>query len=181
MNAYVALLRGINVSGANKIFMLELKNLFLDLGLSNPTTYLQSGNVVFLTRQKDTNKLELLIKSKINENYGYNIKVFVIPKLIFLNVYSRNPFINKPDIDVKKLCSVFLSDIPIKEDFDRIKNEPTFDEELELDERIIYMYCTNGFGKAKVTNNYLERKLKLNATSRNWNTVTNIQKLLENI
>ena len=181
MNKYVALLRAVNVSGANKIRMAELKELFLEFGFSNPMTYLQSGNVVFSSSQNDTKLLEELISSKIKDHYGYDIEVFVLPKLSFLHVYSNNPFHNKVDLEVKKLCVVFLSSLPKIEEFDEINNNPSLEEKMTLDSRIIYMYCKNGFGKAKVTNNYLERKLKLNATTRNWNTVTNLQRLLSEL
>ena len=181
MNNYVALLRAVNVSGANKIRMAELKELFLEMGFSNPITYLQSGNVVFSSSQNDTKQLEQLVSSKIKDHYGYEIEVFVLPKLSFLNVYFSNPFNDKKAIDVKKLCVVFLRSFPKIEEFEGINNGPASDEIMTLDSTVIYMYCKNGFGKAKVTNNFLEKKLKLRATTRNWNTVTNLQRLLNDI
>ena len=101
MNVYVALLRGINVGGANKILMADLKALFESLNLSDPTTYLQSGNVVFSTIREDISAIEIDLKLKILEIFGYNIEVFVLSSSTFRDVYKKNFEIARELLDIK--------------------------------------------------------------------------------
>ena len=177
MNIYIALLRGINVGGANKILMADLKALFVSLNLSDPTTYLQSGNVVFSTIREDISAIEIDLKLKILEIFGYNIEVFVLSSSTFRDVYKNNQFIQDKFLDTKKMAVVFLKENPDPNKFDLIKNNPNFQEKMILLNKAIYMYYVNGAGRTKVTNNYFENKLKLKATSRNWNTVRNLVRL----
>ena len=78
MNIYIALLRGINVSGKNKIKMTELKQLCLDIGFSEITTYIQSGNVIFSTQEINTSKIENKLVTAVKNKFGHSIKVLVL-------------------------------------------------------------------------------------------------------
>ena len=69
MTTYIALLRGINVSGHNKIKMVDLKQLFIDIGFLQVTTYIQSGNVVFMSEEKNSDTLENIITEKIKKHF----------------------------------------------------------------------------------------------------------------
>ncbi len=178
MNIYVALLRGINVGGSNKILMADLKALFITLNFPDPTTYLQSGNVVFSTIREDISSIEIELKLKILEVFGCDIEVFVLSAGSFRDVYKNNQFIQDKCLDTKKMYVVFLKENPDPDKFDLIKNNPNFQEKMILLNKAIYMYYVNGAGRTKVTNNYFENKLKLKATSRNWNTVTNLNRLI---
>ena len=178
MNVYIALLRGINVGGGNKILMADLKALFVSLNFSDPITYLQSGNVVFSTDTEDISAIEIDLKSKILEVFGYDIEVFILSESSFRDVYEKNQFIQDKYLDTKKMCVVFLKGNPDPDKFDLIKNNPNFQEKMILLNKTIYMYYVNGVGRSKVSNNYFENKLKLKATSRNWNTVSNLNRLL---
>ena len=80
MKRYVALLRGINVGGKNKIPMAELKKGFEELGFEEVKTYLNSGNVIFSSDKEDVEKLKKQIETMINEQFGFEIPVFVIPQ-----------------------------------------------------------------------------------------------------
>ena len=178
MNTYVALLRGINVGGANRILKADLKALFIALNFSNPVTYLQSGNIVFSCDNEDVTGIEIELRSKIFEVFGYNIEVFVISDSLFREIYESNTFLQDTRLDTKKMCVIFLKEQVDAEEFNLIKNNPAFEEKMVLLNKTIYMYYSNGFGRTKVSNNYFEKKLKVNATSRNWNTVTNLVRLL---
>ena len=177
MNTYIALLRGINVGGANRILKADLKALFIAMNFSDPVTYLQSGNVVFSSDSEDTSDIEIELKSKIFEVYGYNIEVFVISNSSFREIYERNVFLRDTSLDPKKICVIFLKEHVDVEGFNLIKNNTAFEEKMVLLNKTIYMYYSNGFGRTKVSNNYFEKKLKVKATSRNWNTVTNLVRL----
>ncbi len=78
MKRYIALLRGINVSGKNKISMPELKKGFAELGFSEVTTYLNSGNVIFSSSASDENLLESKVRSMIKDRFNLDIPVFVV-------------------------------------------------------------------------------------------------------
>lgn len=91
MKRYIALLRGINISGKNKISMSELKSCFIELGYADVITHLNSGNVVFSTDENDENILADKIKEMIRERFGLDIPVFVILQEELEEVLSKAP------------------------------------------------------------------------------------------
>ncbi len=177
MSTYIALLRGINVSGKNKIKMVELKQLFLNLGFCNVVTYIQSGNVLFSTKKISTVKIEELIINEIKKHFNYSIKVLILKKNEFEAVYKANPLLNNISFDLKKVCVVFLNKTPSKEGIKNVKSLASKDEIVIFKDRTAYLYCPKGFGSTKLSNNNIEAKLNVSATSRNWNTVTKLVEL----
>jgi len=177
MKTFIALLRGINVSGKNKIKMVELKQLFLDLGFSNITTYIQSGNVIFSSEEINTSKIENLLVTEIKSKFGYSITVLILKKKELETVFKSTPFSNEEDFDFKKICVTFLDKIPTEEGIAKVKTLAAKDELLIFKNKTAYIYCPNGFGRTKLSNNNIESKLKLSATSRNWNTITKLIEL----
>lgn len=171
MKTYIALLRGINVSDQKKIKMANLKFFFEELKFSNVETYIQSGNVVFDFRKTSARTLENNIQDKILEKYGFQVPVIVKTPDELRQALTNNPFLNK---ESDKLCVTFLSEQPSP---DRIKNLAEINlspEEYFIDKKIIYLYLPNGAGKAKMSNNFIENKLIVTATSRNWKTVNTV-------
>jgi uncharacterized protein (DUF1697 family) len=177
MNTYIALLRGINVSGNNILKMADLRLLLLNAGLNEVTTYIQSGNIIFKSEKFNANTLEELISSKIKEKYKYNVKTLVVSKEYFEGVFQNNPFKNETAIDFKKVCATFLEKEPPKEAVLKVNELKAADEQLIFKGKTAYIYCPNGFGRTKLSNNNIENKLKVSATSRNWNTITKIREL----
>jgi uncharacterized protein (DUF1697 family) len=174
MNTYIALLRGINVSGQKKIKMDELQDIFEDLNFSVVETYIQSGNVAFQSENTDQYDLARLVKDEINEKYGFNVEVIVLSQDEIQNVLDRNPFIDDPTKDPERFYVTFLSEKPST---DKIENLKTYDynpEEYHLINTTIYFYAANGYGRAKMNNNFFENKLKVFATTRNWKTVNKL-------
>ena len=177
MNTFIALLRGINVSGHNIIKMAELKLLLQNIGLENVITYIQSGNVVFNSTEINENLFEELISDKIKETYGYNVKVLVVSKEYLKSVFNNNPLLKDSSIDFKKLCVTFLKKKPTEEGKEKVYELASKDELLIFKDKTVYIYCPNGFGRTKLSNNNIEKKLKISATSRNWNTTTKLVEL----
>jgi len=176
MKKFIALLRGINVSGQKKIKMIELKSLFEDLGFHCVVTYIQSGNVVFSSKEKSSEKLEAKISSTIKNKFGFDVKVIVVSPEEIEYILKNNPFIKKKE-DIDKLCITFLSETPSVEyikQFAAISYSP---EEYFIEGKHIYLFLPNGFGKAKLNNNLFENKLKVVGTSRNWKTVKALSEL----
>ncbi len=178
MITYIALLRGINVSGHHKIKMAELKQLFLELGYHDVFTYIQSGNVIFKSNIKESILIEDTIISAISKHFGHAIKVLVLNKEELTTIFNSNPFLAKdPTMDISKLHVTILNKKPDIAGIPPIEIlVAASDDEFILVENTIYLHCPNGYGNTKLTNNLFEKKLKTSATTRNWQTIT---KLLE--
>ncbi len=171
MKTYISILRGINVSGQKKIKMAALKTLYEGLGFKNVQTYIQSGNVVFETKETATKKLQELVFNAIQQHYEFDV-----PNIILTPQEIEDALVNNPFIGIEKMYFTFLAELPTKENIDKLYTYSFEDEFYELKEKVIYFYCPNGAGRAKMSNNFFENKLKVMATSRNLNTT---KKLLE--
>ncbi|SFS29688.1 DUF1697 domain-containing protein [Lutibacter maritimus] len=177
MNTYIALLRGINVSGHNKIKMVDLQQLFINNGYTNVTTYIQSGNVIFSSDELNTSKIEHTIINEIKKQFSYAIKVLVLKKSELTAIYNFNAFKNITELDFKNVCVTILKENPAEEGIEKVKSLAAPDEKIIFKERNVYIYCPNGFGRTKLSNTNIEAKLKVYATSRNWNTITKLVEL----
>lgn len=169
---YIAILRGINVSGQKKILMKELIRYLESLGFTNVQTYIQSGNVIFESEQEEG--LKLLIENKIKTIYGFDVPVQVHEVEYFVHVLENNPFLVNNEVDEKFLHVTFLGDAPDSKLVDVLEERDLGTDEFVINKREIYLYCPNGYGRTKLTNTFFERKLKVSATTRNWKTVTNL-------
>jgi uncharacterized protein (DUF1697 family) len=168
---YISILRGINVSGYRMIRMDALRQLIEDLGFNNIQTYIQSGNVVFQTNKAKSQDLEKKIADKITESFGFNVPVIVKEYLEIKQIVTDNPFLKDKTKDVSHLHITFLSARPEQEKSDKL-NEGAFQpDEFRLTDKVIYLYCPKGYSNSKLTNSFLESKLKVTATTRNWKTV----------
>ena len=177
MKKFIALLRGINVSGQKKIKMSDLKLLIEDLGFQNVATYIQSGNVIFSSKEKSVKKLESKISSGIKNKYGFDVQVLIIKPDEIEYVFRKNPFIKKKKA-TDKLYVTFLAKKPTSENKKILETKDFSPEEYVIDRKFIYLFYPNGAGKAKLNNNLLESKLKLPATTRNWNTIKTLSELV---
>ncbi len=177
MKKYISLLRGINVSGQKIIKMTELKELYESLNFTNVTTYIQSGNVVFCSDEKDVKKIQKLIEQKIEEIYNFHVPTLVLIESKLKKIISSMPF-DLSKMDLSKLAVTFLDSAPDKtliKNLDKFKSDG---EEFILLGDVVYLYCPDGFGKTKLTNNLFENKLKVTATSRNWKTTIKLSEMI---
>jgi len=178
LTIYIALLRGINVAGHHKIKMAELKQLFVDLSYTNVITYIQSGNVIFQTKKLNSSKIENDIIKAIKAKFGYDLKVLVITKKELKTTFVSNPFLKKGTIDSTKLGITFLRNTPTLENIPQISAlVSNSEDEFKIIEKTIYLHLPTGSAKTKLTNNLFERKLKTDATTRNWKTITKLVEL----
>ncbi len=174
MNIYIAMLRGINVSGQKKIIMAELIAHLEELNFENIQTYIQSGNVIFEKDNTTAEELEIAIADKIMEKYGFEVPVLIKTPEELEYVLANNPFINKQNKDPKRIYVTFLSEDPPEENIPRLSEVDYNPEEFILDGTTIYFYSPDNYGNAKMNNNFFEKKLKVSATTRNWNTVNKL-------
>lgn len=177
MESYIALLRGINVSGQKKIKMQDLKVHLTEIGLNNVKSYIQSGNLI-IQSEKTAEILTALIEDKIEKEYGFNVPVTILTQKELEDVIENNPFTNK---NTKFLNVSFLFEQPEEEHIKALKSYDFDPDEFRINGKQIYIYCPTGNGKTKLNNNFFEKKLKLKATSRNWNTLNELKRLISSI
>jgi uncharacterized protein (DUF1697 family) len=171
---YVALLRGINVGGYRPIKMDELRDAFAALGFEGVKTYVQSGNVVFTAPSQACENLAKRIQENVFRQFGISVSVLVKTPKELNAVMKNNPFLQENGIDTSKLHVTFLSRAPAKNALkmlDAIAGSP---DQLRYSGEAIYLYCPNGYGETKLSNNALEKVLKVAATTRNWKTVNQL-------
>jgi uncharacterized protein (DUF1697 family) len=181
MTTYISILRGINLGGHNTIKMDDLKKMFAEQGFSNVQTYIQSGNIVYQCKKTDTKELETVIKNKIEVHFGFDVPVITLTFDDLKKVASSNPFLNDETKDISYFHITFLADKPQIENFTKIKNGNYQPDQFQLIEKAVYLYCPNGYGKTKLSNKFLENKLKVVATTRNWKTTNELISIAEKL
>lgn len=174
MTTHLALLRGINVSGHNMIKMEALKLMLEQLGFSNVRTYVQSGNVFIDSEEESASKIGFMIKQEIFKTFGHDVPAVVISKADLESCFSNNPFLKEKEADTKKLYVAFVSVALKKENINDLKVSQFKPDEVAIDENKIFIKYAVGAGKTRFDQKYIEKKLNLTATIRNWNTVTNL-------
>ena len=179
MTTHLALLRGINVSGHNMIKMEALKTTLEAIGFQNVTTYIQSGNVFVDTDEENAPKVAFVIKQEIFKAFGHEVPVIVIAKEDLSACFKNNPFLNEKDLDTKKLYVAFVSIALKKESINDLKMSQFKPDEVSIDENRIYIKYAVGAGKTRLDQKYIEKKLNVISTIRNWNTVTQLLKMFE--
>lgn len=175
---YISILRGINVSGQKKIVMKDLKVLYHDLGYENVLTYIQSGNVIFDSKEKKISELKKKIESAIEKKYKFNVPVEIRTKSDMSKIIKNCPFgtVNLLE-DGTKVLLTFLSSIPSKNNIIEIQKYVKMPERLVVISKEAYLHCPNGYGRSKLSNNFLEKKLGVYATTRNWKSVLKLYEL----
>ncbi len=175
MATYLALLRGINVSGKNKILMADLRTALEKNNFKNIKTYIQSGNVIFET-EKSKNIVAKLVSDSIYDAFNLKISVIILTKSKLSSVVKNNPFTKEKNIDIKKIYVTFLNKEP--KDLSKFTAFNFDEDRYSFDKDILYLYCKNGAGKTKLTNRAIENKLSVTATTRNWQTTNKLLNLL---
>jgi len=174
VHSYIALLRGINVSGQKKILMADLRLLLEKKGFKNVRTYIQSGNVIFNAAEK-ASVCATIISEAILEEYGWEVPVLVKTSEEINTIFTNCPF---SEVKKEKSYFVLLSSVPTKDDIDEIQKLSSTNEEFYITPNCVYIYYALGAGKAKLGNNWFEKKLNVKATSRNYRTMAKLIELV---
>jgi uncharacterized protein (DUF1697 family) len=180
MNVVISMLRGVNVGGHHLIRMDVLKALCESLGLLNVQTYLQSGNVIFATNERDLDQLATAIENAIEQRCGFRCDVMLRTIAGLRDVVRANPFATRQGIDPARLAVIFLAKDPGQEARDKVlalKIEP---EELRMAVREYYIYFPLGMGQSKAPV-AIAKALKVPGTGRNWNSVTKMLEMAEKL
>jgi len=181
MTTHLALLRGINVSGHNMIKMEALKTTLENIGFKNVQTYIQSGNVFVDSDEENGPKVGFIIKQEIFKVLGNEVPVIVISKRDLEDCLSKNPFLKEKDADLKKLYVAFVSKTLRSDNINDLKISQFKPDEASIDENRIFIKYAVGAGKTRFDQKYIEKKLNVTATIRNWNTVTTLLKMYEEV
>ena len=177
MPTYISMLRGINVSGQKLVKMERLRELFEALGFTQVKTYVQSGNVVFQAKKGSPADLSRKIEAGILAEFGFDAPVVSKTAEEIGLVIQSNPFLKEKAVDPTKLHVTFLSGAPAKAGLEKLSALPAGPDRFHAHASEIYLYCPDGYGNSKLTNNVLEKVLSVRATTRNWKTVNQLYRM----
>ena len=178
---HLALLRGINVSGHNMIKMDALKIALESIGFTNVVTYIQSGNVFVETDEESSFGVGFKIKQEIFKTFGHDVPVIVIGKNDLELCLKNNPFLKQKDVDTKKLYVAFISKVVPSSAINELKISQFKPDEAAIDGNRIFIKYDIGAGKTRLDQKYIEKKLNVTATIRNWNTVNKLLELYDTV
>lgn len=181
MPVLISLLRGVNVGGHNMIKMDALRALYESLGLRDARTYVQSGNVVFKTKERDFARLAQKIETAIERSHGFRPDVVIRTTSELKDIIRRNPFAKRRGIDPRKLLVTFLAGAPAPADVEKVSKIKADPEEMYIDGREVYIYFPNGIARPKLSWTQVAKNLKTTGTARNWNTVTELLAMAEEL
>jgi uncharacterized protein (DUF1697 family) len=174
---FVAMLRGINLGSHNRVAMPALRELFEALGFDDVSTYVQSGNVVFTAGgKKDDSKLAAGIERRIKKDLGLDVTVVVRTAAELKKVLGANPFLAQGK-DPAGLHVTFLADKAPAAKAKDLSAEDWSPDEVKVKGREVYLHCPKGYGRSKLQNALIEKRLGTGATTRNWKTVTKLAEL----
>lgn len=177
MNTYIALFRGINVLGKNSLPMKELVALLENIGVKNVRTYIQSGNAVFESAEKDSSRLTKQLAAEIKRQLGFEPQVLLLGVEAINTAIANNPF---PEAEDKpsSLHLGFLASTPKTPNLEKLGNLKKVSERFHLSDNFFYLYAPEGFGRSKLAAS-TEKLLGVPMTYRNWRTVCKIKALAE--
>jgi len=179
MPVLISFLRGINVGGHSILKMEALRALYRSLNLSEPQTYVQSGNVIFQSDHRNLKALRAIIQSAIQKKFGCCPEVILRTRAELREVVTNNPFAGRRNIDPSKLLVSFLASRPPEDAARNLRTIVAGPEELHLIGRELYIYFPDGAGKSKLPWSRLDKFLQTPGTARNWNSVTKILELAD--
>lgn len=171
MKTCIALLRGINVGGSHSLPMKELRLLLEKAGCIDVRTYIQSGNVVRRS-PLSASGLARQLTAAVSLSHGFEPRVLVLTLGELEKAAAGNPF-PEADGNPKSLHLFFLAERPAKPDVNSLESLKAKTERFQLKEQIFYLHTPDGFGASKLAQR-AERLLGVEATARNWRTVTTL-------
>lgn len=173
----VAFLRAVNVGGTGKIAMADLKALAAEIGLGDPKTLLQSGNLVFEAGAKSPAALEKLLEKEVDARLGLKTIFMVRTGKEMKQVLARNPFAAEAQNDPARLHVYFLKDDATASAVTALNAAIKGREVAKGNGGEIFISFPDGMGKSKLTHAMIEKHLGTRATARNWNTISKLAEM----
>jgi len=172
VKTYIALFRGINVGGNHMLPMKDLKLLLEKSGCVDVQTYIQSGNVILRSATADTARFAKQVAAAVGKSHGFEPRVLMLTRNDLERAAKDNPFPEAGD-NPKNLHLFFLAEAPKKPDLTSLDALKITSERFALKGRVFYLHTPDGFGTSKLAGR-VERHLGVEATARNWRTVTTL-------
>jgi uncharacterized protein (DUF1697 family) len=177
MTTYIALLRAVNVGGTSKISMTDLKAMLADLGFGNPQSLLQTGNLVFQSKEPSSEKLEAKLEKAAAERFGLTSDVVIRTASEWQQAIAANPFKKEAANDPSHLLIMPLKQAPAKKAVQDLQTAIHGRETVAAVGRELFIVYPDGIGRSKLTNKLIETRLQTRGTGRNWNTALKIAAL----
>jgi uncharacterized protein (DUF1697 family) len=181
MPVVISMLRGVNLGAHRRIKMDALRDLYASLKLRDPQTYVQSGNVVFSTEERDLLQLSQRIEKAIERGFGFHTDVILRTTAELRSVVARNPCAKRKGIEPSRLLVNFLAGDPGPNARKALRGLKIAPEQLWIDGRELYIYFPNGMARPKLSWAAIDRILETPGTGRNWNSVTKLLQLAEKL
>jgi uncharacterized protein (DUF1697 family) len=178
MPSFVALLRGINVGGRNKIAMADLRALAEDLGWSAVWTYIQSGNVIF-EAESDAFALEQELEHRIQRDFGFPVPVIVRSTVQWKSYSGSNPFPEAAANEANRLLLYVPKQAPLPGAESALRERARDGEAIAIVGDALWIHFPGGSGRSKLSPALIDRLLGSPSTSRNWRTVLKLQEMLQ--
>lgn len=157
--------------------MEELKKSFELLKFENVKTYIQSGNVIFESLERNPASVASFLENQIKKTFGFDVTVILRTTSELINLVSSAPYTPEMMRETKFLYIVLLSDKPNPSDFKQIDIAKYLPDQFFLRGKELYLYLPNGAGRTKLSNTFFENKLKVRGTMRNWYTLNELIRL----
>jgi len=177
---YIALLRAINVSGKNKVPMAKLRSICTQIGFEGVQTYIQSGNVVFVSRIS-VGALERCLEAAIAQEFDITIPVVVRNAASWKRYVRSNPFLNEAKNDANWVLLCLSKRPPAAKAASELQQRATQGELVAKKGDAIWIHYANGIGRSKLTPAMLDRHVGSSVTARNWKTVLKLDELVQGI
>jgi uncharacterized protein (DUF1697 family) len=178
MTVQIALLRGINVGGHRPVAMPELRDLLTRLGFNDARSILQSGNLIFRSDGQTGADLEQLLEAEAKTRLGLHTDFIIRSAKEWRMVVARNPFRKEAERDPSHLVAMFLKADPNASDVKAMQASIAGPEIIRREGRHLYIVYPSGIGKSRLTNAFIEKKVGIRGTARNWNTVLKLAALV---
>lgn len=177
-STWIALLRGVNVRGTRNLPMSAMAQVLAASGLTSVKTYIQTGNIVFRHPESDASGLTALVTRAIRDHFGFEPAIFVFRHSVLRRAIHGMPFADLDLQDSGATLHIFFLDGALQStDLSRLKRLLAPDERFHLGDNIAYLHAPSGFGRSRIAG-ALERILGVNATARNWRTITALDALV---
>jgi uncharacterized protein (DUF1697 family) len=172
MKTYIALFRGINIVGNNRLPMSDLKVLLGRNGCRDVQTYIQSGNAIFRSAATDLRRLATEVSAAVARDHGFEPNVLVLTTRQLAKAAAANPF-PEAEANPKSVHLFFLAGRATRPDLAALQALKAKSERFALNGKVFYLHTPDGFGTSKLAPR-VERLLGVPATARNWRTVTTL-------
>lgn len=161
--------------------MQALRKACEELGFRNVTTYVQSGNLIFSGEEIEPKDLSTQLSRQFKSNFGFDIPIITLKLVELQNVIDNNPFSDDKRFQDAFKHVTFVSSKPDNPDLQAIEEKKQSGEEIAFSNHAVYLYCPKGYGRTKLNNNFLESRLGVIATTRNWKTTNKLLEIAKEI